>query len=346
MCRNNDHGGRRCPASNNKAKRSAQNRAYYLAHRGADAPQSRGPFSKLAPVDALTAKLNLLPTADSLRDYFKRKAEFTTINSTVWSKDDGLLVFDGENSNPELEKEEQAHVDAISAALTNNFTHGDFEYKVAVSGIQLTSDEKNIWDKTEPMKALINGDLYDTSGNKMGYWERAIYFPENEPASAEYQYFKVYDRWQDHGIGRNAIKFFDKAMKKWGVETITVDANMDIGGYAWAKSGYDWDTRMFVRGSLPEEAEESAVLDRWNTQQLDICRNLRAAKNKLGDPDGSVERMIARLKMPYDAQTYPTPFEVANVGHSNATVPPDSSPSMWVGKQAMLKSSWYGIRKL
>jgi len=342
MCRNNDHGGRRCPASANKAKRSLQNRAYYLAHKGATSSKTGNSFAKSSPVDALTLKLNNLPSADSMRDHFNRKAKVTTINSTVWSKDGGVLVFDGEHSHPELEKEEQAHVDAISAALTNDFVHGELEYKLEVDGIELTSDEKNIWNKTEPMKALVKGYIYDTSGNRMGYWERAIHFPENEPAVVEYRSLDIYPSHQGKGLGRNVIKFFDRAMKSWGAENVKVEANCDVGGYAWAKSGYDWDPAM--RFNQHETPDAWLTQDRWDRQQSLIRDSLQTEAEITGDPDGSISAMVERLKQPYNVETYPTPFEVADTGRALAKGLGKSQ--MWAGKRVMLDSSWLGTRKL
>ena len=343
MCRNNDHGGRRCPASANKAKRSAQNRAYYLSHRGASASKSASSFSKAQPVDAISAKLNNLPSSDSLRDHFNRKAAFTTINSTVWSKDGGLLVFDGENSNPELVKEEQAHAEAISSAFTNDFIHGDIEYKVEVDEIELTAAEKNIWNKTEPMKALVRGYIYDKSGNRMGFWERVIHFPESEPAVVEYRSLDIYPSQQGKGLGRNVIKFFDKAMKSWGAENVLVEANCDVGGYAWAKSGYDWNPAMTF--NQHETPDAWLVQSRWERQQSLICDSLQTEAEITGDPDGSIGFMVERLKQPYNVETYPTPFEVSDTGRNLSTTG-SGKTKMWAGKSAMLDNSWLGTRKL
>jgi hypothetical protein len=98
-------------------------------------------------------------------------------------------------------------------------------------------------------------------------------------------------------------------------------------------------------------AERSAYLggdgfsreEAWNEQQEVICENLGMAKDYWGDADGSIDTMIERLKQPYNSENYPTPFEVSNVGYSGTHVNLRGRPT-WAGKQAMLDSSWEGLR--
>jgi len=349
MCRNNDHGGRRCPASANKAKRSAQNRAYYLSRKGVSSPTTialgiSNTSPKLSQWDAVDAKLDKLPSGETLRDFLARKAEVTDVDYASWTKDDGHGGMEWIGTSEELKEEGEKHVNALREAFNNEFTHGDVGYFMEVTEVEMHSASKDIWNNAQPMRTELHGFINGSDGEKIGYWERVVYFPEDGPARANYRYLQIYNEYQGKGLGRDVIKFFDKAMSKWGVESVEIKANMDVGGYAWAKSGYDWDREM---GSQSDDGNGGKFDpdEEWEEQQDTLRGNIEFAAETWGDPDGSINAMIGRLKQPYNTETYPTPFEVAALGSDNSHIDPEGK-AMWVGKRAMLDSSWYGTRKL
>ena len=335
MCRDDDHGGRRCPSSQNKTKRSEQNRAYY---------QSRKNGARVVrEAVAEPLQLSSLPSPAVMTEFFNRKAETSPNNFYVWADHSGPRINEWDTASPEIHAESQQFVDSIRETFANSFDNGESSYSLQTTSVSLNAAEDGIWGRT-PMSADVEGSFLDDDGNKMGSWQRIVYFPENAPPFADYRSLTIYPSYQGKGLGRKAITFFDTTMRSWGVENVEVEANVDVGGYAWAKSGYDWDTRMGKR-VMRELGEEIDAVETWDEQQETIQDNLQEWGDNMGDPDGSIGVMIERLKQPYNAETYPTPFEVSETGKTNSTGQ-GSIGTSWAGKHAMLRGRWWGVRKL
>lgn len=100
------------------------------------------------------------------------------------------------------------------------------------------------------------------------------------------------------------------------IKAITLTANVDVGGYAWAKAGFDFTDD---RGPSRVAARAREALPHMNPDE-------RAAADKL----------LAR----YAAGETPTPLEWAMIGWK------PGAPK-WAGKnRIMLGSNWHGIKKL
>lgn len=86
----------------------------------------------------------------------------------------------------------------------------------------------------------IDGVIKDEEdGSKIADYTRLINFKTN---SAESSYFDV-DRAYQHSkggtnIGKTMLKANVEMYKKLGLDKVAVHANIDVGGYAWAKYGY------------------------------------------------------------------------------------------------------------
>lgn len=126
-----------------------------------------------------------------------------------------------------------------------------------------------------------------------------------------------------------AIDCVDR-LRTAGVVEVAFEANVDIGGYAWARAGYDFS---------------------WSGRSLDD------AKGVVG---GLVERVAARVE-PGDgaalvrlgelrnqvqtAEAYehlPTPLDIANIGWAGQS----GADALWPGKAGLLGSSWIASRRL
>lgn len=344
MCRDNDHGGRRCKSSTNKAKRSTQNRDYYQAHKVKKALTISDVQPNTARVDdhSFTLKRENLPSADNMRSLLEDQTEAFK-GQIAWTQLEGLDSDSLGDVSPKWQEKTEEYIGYIRDAFNYTFSLGDAEYKLKATTVAITPEKTDQWDRVTPMHVAVEGFIYSEEGHGIGYWERVAYFPTDGAAFADYRYLQMYNDYQGKGLGTEVITFFDATMKSWGVENIELQANMDVGGYAWARSGNDWDIRMGE--SKKRDGTKFDKVKAWEVQQEEIYTSLQYTKETRGDQDGSITEMIQRLKQPYNAITYPTPFEVTNAGKSGAYID-DNNKNMWAGKRAMLSGSWYSTRKL
>ena len=81
----------------------------------------------------------------------------------------------------------------------------------------------------------VSGFLLDAEGNKIGEYRRSIDFDDKEAAS---DYFKMFGGKQDAGHGKTMLGANVAMYQKLGMNKVEVHANIDVGGYAWARYGY------------------------------------------------------------------------------------------------------------
>jgi hypothetical protein len=87
----------------------------------------------------------------------------------------------------------------------------------------------------EPNSLFIYGRLLDADGDKIGEYQRTIDFAREEATS---EYFKLNEDQEKKGIGKQMLAANMREYQKLGIAEVNVHANIDIGGYAWARYGY------------------------------------------------------------------------------------------------------------
>jgi hypothetical protein len=106
-----------------------------------------------------------------------------------------------------------------------------------LGGIEATMNIKYV-DYEDAVE--VQGDILDPdSGDKIGSYTRTIDFDENKAVS---DYFSLNKTGKS--IGKTVLAANVRMYQKLGIDTVEVHANIDVGGYAWAKYGYvptDWD---------------------------------------------------------------------------------------------------------
>jgi 2'-5' RNA ligase len=110
------------------------------------------------------------------------------------------------------------------------------------------------YDETnDEMKFL--GDLHDADGSKIASYTREINFKRNFAESA---YFAMTTSSKEgKGIGKDMLRGNIEMYQQLGLDKVIVHANIDVGGYAWAKYGYvpnedSWDT---LRGNIEQRLD-------------------------------------------------------------------------------------------
>jgi GNAT superfamily N-acetyltransferase len=135
----------------------------------------------------------------------------------------------------------------------------------------------------------------------------------------EHGLFKIDPEFQGLGLAGRANAAMEDWYRSMGVSRITLTANIDVGGYAWAKAGWDWDV---------EEVGNIEVIQVLN--QVKGQTGLDTPERKV------VEGWLADVKGGGDL---PLPFEVAMLGWAEGK-------KTWPGKEGMLGSFWSGEKRL
>jgi hypothetical protein len=135
-----------------------------------------------------------------------------------------------------------------------------------------------------------------------------------------------------------------------GIQTVTVTANCDVGGYAWASRGFAFKDKGDSAAAKPffREIAEASPGDR--------IKGGRNYEEATGYDFIASERIIAAAKVMlarYDGpqSNWPESWEIASFGEDMPETHWTKKPHrgnvdipMWPGKGAMLGSHWAGIR--
>ncbi len=107
------------------------------------------------------------------------------------------------------------------ADFINNFLGG-----IKAGEVTITVDEKNSW--------TVNGNLYE-GDKRIGDFTRVLHFNEKRGYSS---FFKVLSNARNSDVGKQVLAGNVEMYQKLGFTKVTTNANLDVGGYAWAKYGY------------------------------------------------------------------------------------------------------------
>lgn len=177
----------------------------------------------------------------------------------------------------------------------------------------------------------VYGDIYDEDGNLVGKFHRELNPDTGDVYNAS---FSINPEYQGQGIGTLFLAHWEEELAAAGFEQMRLQT-VDIGQYAWAVSGYDWDSGLegymdFMREMLDEDEEysdegESDLVDSWGADAVDEMR-----------------AMVESFEEGFD---YPQPWEIAAIGSAYSR--PNYGRSEHLGKRIMLDGpGWYGIKYL
>jgi hypothetical protein len=118
--------------------------------------------------------------------------------------------------------------------------------------------------RKEGSKFIVNGSVNGTGrneGRSVGTYTREI-DPDRKYAYSAY--FELQKGVQHGDIGKKVLAGNVETYEKLGIETVGVSANIDVGGYAWAKYGYvpTPDSWSELRSTLKREINRSGSSSR------------------------------------------------------------------------------------
>lgn len=183
----------------------------------------------------------------------------------------------------------------------------------------------------------VKGDIHTPEGAEVGYFLRAVHRDEEGKLAALHMSLQLDPTVQGQGFSHT----FNRHLTDWyranGVDRIELHASDDVGGYAWARAGYDWLDEAgprYVGERLYRAVENEGVV----TPRFDwIPADRRTEQLQLA------QQMWARFS-DYDVESddYPTPFDVSQLGRW----PGAGKDDWWIGKVLMMGSSWHGVKPL
>ena len=122
------------------------------------------------------------------------------------------------------------------------------------------------------MSRIKSGNIFRfTYSSPDFYLERSIRRNADGLVEARHEMFSIFDKQnQGKGLSKTVLRTFYEEYRKSGVDLITVHANIDVGGYTWAKYGFRCQGKSGVERAinwqkLTEEQATSlhTLIDEW-----------------------------------------------------------------------------------
>ncbi|MEV6376161.1 hypothetical protein [Micromonospora musae] len=317
-----------------------------LAQRGYPVHQ----LERVPEADGLTA--TDAPAADG-RDHSRHDEIWS---DPPWRQEDRRPSLD--ELIPSSQEEATAWGDSVRREFADQLDGREF------AGLRIRVDLEDPYSvSVHRNEVVVRAEVQDANGVSAGRVVRSFQRDHNGSLFVEHVSLKLDDRVQGHGFARE----FNDSLIDWyrysGVERIEVHAASTVGGYAWARDGYDWAPNT--------EHRSSAVLDRLRVElrgldaDVDMARRLAAddpsvdadrLRKRYGttDPEQvaqevqrqreAAEQILERARTSsFGSARYPTPFDISQAGWGDHHHGREAS---WVGKRALLGADWKGVKEI
>jgi hypothetical protein len=191
----------------------------------------------------------------------------------------------------------------------SDFTkHMDIDHSNSRFYLEKSNDKKGL-------RFVLNGQ---TNEGHEFYIKRTI-----NNGVVSHDYFKIDQKLQGNDFGKQLFRNQISLYKKLNVKKIEVHANIDVGGYAWAKYGFTAKKDSYIYNQTIDRTRRFAdELSVWDVQTK---RALHALANN----------WETRLKREFDPKMI---WEIADcnikVPHGNKTIS--------FGKKILMDSNWWG----
>lgn len=217
---------------------------------------------------------------------------------------------------------------ALKSAYEGHF--GNLEARVTSTGTR----DGAIW---------AEGTIHDRTGKQVGNFGRTIGVEADGHVWADHRHVEIDPGVQGAGFANefngNAVDWYRRA----GVHGVKLTANQDVGGYAWAAQGFDFqpgdDLPVGILKGLRTKVQARQAGKKKDDFGGDVVsKKLGKAPNldqQFADAAALLER--AKGRKPGDPG-YPTAYEVSQLGRWKGAGRDD----MWLGKEIMLGSKWFG----
>lgn len=167
----------------------------------------------------------------------------------------------------------------------------------------------------------FGGQIRDRDGNNIGDVRRSFHTDESGKfVELHNGFLALRESQQGQGIATDLYRRQENWAIAEGVEKITIDANIDVGGYAWARAGFDFAN---TRGAVQY-----------------MRRLQEKALERYGRDSESYQFILSRSeRFHLNQAALPTPFEISRIGYTDGA-------RTWQGKALMLGTDWSAVKKL
>lgn len=221
--------------------------------------------------------------------------------------------------------------------------------------------------------------IHDHTGQQIGRAVRIVQQDQDGNLYATHDLLKVSADTRGQGFSQSFNRQLEDWYRESGIQRIQLHANIDVGGYAWARAGYDWhegtvpnDIRNRLakatvgprRFGFGEKAGPGSYYIDEDTGGHDVVYHAFAPGHHLlsthefyDEADNAITQHamenLPPLDVPginearallarIDAGETPTPYEISEVGRPAGATRTDR----WIGKDALLGSDWDGVKWL
>ncbi|MFJ8815438.1 phage minor capsid protein [Amycolatopsis thermoflava] len=197
-------------------------------------------------------------------------------------------------------------------------------------------------------KLIIGAHIRHADGMQAGYVVRGFY-RDDDTLWVDHNFLELEPEYQGQGFATAFNGFLYDWYRESGVEYVEVHADIDVGGYTWARQGFNFAdaeaaesvidrlehelSRMY-RAMTDIEAELDGLDDGPRRKQLEQLRDRRRREIRVAN--AIVDRAYT---YPFGSDEYPTAYEISQAGRTEGA-------EDWIGKRAMLGSDWQGRRWL
>ena len=216
----------------------------------------------------------------------------------------------GQKEAIERELKNMGAADGMTAeSLVNIWENAQYGSNKVTIKINQTSANRNF--------IALSGSFYDQAGNNIGSFNRSI-SPHQGMLHVHNGFALINENVQGGGLGAHLYSTQEDRFRFMGVKAVTVHANINVGGYEWAKCGFTNDS--------------SSAPNYWKAN-AEVLWNQRNAKYGTNHP-------FPKLKANYNM------WDIAGIKHPNddgrSKIPGERN----IGKDLLLGKSWYGTKLL
>jgi len=180
---------------------------------------------------------------------------------------------------------------------------------------------------------LVSGDVFaEGRSEPVGQFSRYVRKERDGSLTAVHELLELHSDVQGQGFAEALNASLTDWYRANGISRIELSANIDVGGYAWARAGYDWKDGD-AAAAIFERVQ--AVADRPDYPAILPAR--RKEQNRL-----ALDLLTRMDPKNFGANDYPTPFEVSQLGRW----PGAGKDDWWAGKAILMGSDWEAVRQL
>lgn len=180
---------------------------------------------------------------------------------------------------------------------------------------------------------IAMGDILDGTGQTVGSVAEVI----QQGAAGPYVThgdLSLRPEVQGQGFAREFIGHVERWYREAGVTHVELFADIDVGGYAWARQGFDFKTSGDARKILRLLQLQTDRLG-WNS--------LGIPSERIADQVAAARALLDRAeRTEFGSPDYPSAYEISQLGRW----PGAGRTDRWIGKATLLGSGWNGVKPL